>query len=35
LGERTGDQFNIPQGLHPGDQVVVDGGIFVQFMQNQ
>lgn len=35
LGERTGDQFNIPDGLHAGDQVVVDGGIFVQFMQNQ
>ena len=35
LGERTGDQFNIPDGLHGGDQVVVDGGIFVQFMQNQ
>jgi len=35
LGERTGDQFNILDGLHAGDQVVVDGGIFVQFMQNQ
>jgi len=35
LGERTGDQFNIPDGLHAGDQVVADGGIFVQFMQNQ
>jgi len=35
LGDRTGDQFNIPSGLHVGDQVVVDGGIFVQFMQNQ
>jgi len=35
LGDRTGDQFNIPDGLHAGDQVVVDGGIFVQFMQNQ
>jgi cobalt-zinc-cadmium efflux system membrane fusion protein len=35
LGERTGDQFDITDGLHAGDQVVVDGGIFVQFMQNQ
>jgi cobalt-zinc-cadmium efflux system membrane fusion protein len=35
LGERTGDRFNITSGLHTGDQVVVDGGIFVQFMQNQ
>lgn len=35
LGYRSGDQFDIPDGLHAGDQVVVDGGIFVQFMQNQ
>lgn len=35
VGYRTGDQFEIPSGLQVGDQVVVDGGIFVQFMQNQ
>jgi cobalt-zinc-cadmium efflux system membrane fusion protein len=35
LGERTGDRFDITDSLHAGDQVVVDGGIFVQFMQNQ
>ena len=35
LGYRTGDQFDIPAGLKAGEQVVVDGGIFVQFMQNQ
>jgi cobalt-zinc-cadmium efflux system membrane fusion protein len=35
LGYRTGDQYVIPDGLQAGDQVVVDGGIFVQFMQNQ
>ncbi|HUA78749.1 MAG TPA: efflux RND transporter periplasmic adaptor subunit [Dyella sp.] len=34
-GYRVGDKFQIPSGLHGGDQVVVDGGIFVQFMQNQ
>ena len=34
-GYRVGDKFQIPSGLHAGDQVVVDGGIFVQFMQNQ
>ena len=34
-GYRVGDQFQIPNGLRAGDQVVVDGGIFVQFMQNQ
>ena len=35
VGYRTGDQFDIPSGLQAGEQVVVDGGIFVQFMQNQ
>jgi cobalt-zinc-cadmium efflux system membrane fusion protein len=35
LGYRDGDRFDISAGLHAGDQVVVDGGIFVQFMQNQ
>jgi cobalt-zinc-cadmium efflux system membrane fusion protein len=35
LGYRTGDQFDIPEGLKAGDEIVVDGGIFVQFMQNQ
>jgi membrane fusion protein, heavy metal efflux system len=35
LGYATGDQFEIPQGLNAGDKVVVDGGIFVQFMQSQ
>jgi cobalt-zinc-cadmium efflux system membrane fusion protein len=35
LGSRTGDQYDIADGLKPGDRIVVDGGIFVQFMQNQ
>jgi membrane fusion protein, heavy metal efflux system len=35
LGYRTGDQYDIPEGLQVGDQIVVDGAIFVQFMQNQ
>jgi cobalt-zinc-cadmium efflux system membrane fusion protein len=35
LGYRSGDQFDIPEGLKAGDEIVVDGGIFVQFMQNQ
>ena len=35
LGYRTGDQYDIAAGLKAGDQIVVDGGIFVQFMQNQ
>ncbi|WP_291189981.1 efflux RND transporter periplasmic adaptor subunit [Frateuria sp.] len=35
LGERAGDSYPIAQGIRPGDQVVVDGGLFVQFMQSQ
>jgi len=35
LGYRSGDRYEIPEGLRPGQQVVADGGIFVQFMQNQ
>jgi cobalt-zinc-cadmium efflux system membrane fusion protein len=35
LGERAGDLYNISEGLRAGDRVVTDGGIFVQFMQNQ
>ena len=35
LGYRVGDQFDITEGLRPGDNIVVDGGVFVQFMQNQ
>ena len=35
LGYRTGDQYDISAGLKAGDEIVVDGAIFVQFMQNQ
>jgi cobalt-zinc-cadmium efflux system membrane fusion protein len=35
LGYRSGDQFDIPDGLKAGDRIVVDGAIFVQFMQTQ
>jgi cobalt-zinc-cadmium efflux system membrane fusion protein len=35
LGYRTGDQYDIATGLKAGDEIVVDGAIFVQFMQNQ
>jgi cobalt-zinc-cadmium efflux system membrane fusion protein len=35
LGYRAGDQYDIAAGLQTGDQIVVDGAIFVQFMQNQ
>jgi membrane fusion protein, heavy metal efflux system len=35
LGYRSGDQVEIPEGLKGGERVVIDGGIFVQFIQNQ
>jgi len=35
LGERTGDHYLINEGLRAGDQVAVEGALFVQFMQNQ
>ncbi|MGA9342184.1 MAG: efflux RND transporter periplasmic adaptor subunit [Rhodanobacteraceae bacterium] len=35
LGNRVGDRYDIATGLEAGDKVVVEGGIFVQFMQNQ
>ena len=35
LGYRTGDQFDISTGLQTGERIVVDGGVFVQFMENQ
>jgi cobalt-zinc-cadmium efflux system membrane fusion protein len=35
LGYRVGDQYQIAEGAHPDDQIVADGGLFVQFMQSQ
>jgi membrane fusion protein, heavy metal efflux system len=35
LGYRTGDQYDIIDGLQAGDRIVVEGAVFVQFMQNQ
>ena len=35
LGSRVGDQYETIAGLAAGDQVVVEGGLFIQFMQNQ
>lgn len=35
LGYRAGDRDEITSGLPAGSQVVVEGGIFVQFMQSQ
>jgi cobalt-zinc-cadmium efflux system membrane fusion protein len=35
LANRVGDRHEVAEGLKSGDQIVVDGAIFVQFMQNQ
>ena len=35
LGSRVTDRYEVPTGLRAGDQVVVSGGLFVQFMQSQ
>jgi cobalt-zinc-cadmium efflux system membrane fusion protein len=35
LAYRSGDQYDIAEGLKTGDEIVVDGGLFVQFMQSQ
>ena len=35
LAYRNGDQYDIAEGLKAGDEIVVDGGLFVQFMQTQ
>ena len=35
LGSRTGDAYDIAEGLSAADKIVVDGALFLQFMQNQ
>lgn len=35
LGNRVGDRYETTAGLTAGDQVVVEGGLFLQFLQNQ
>lgn len=35
LGYRSGDQYDISGGLRAGQQVVTDGALFLQFMQQQ
>jgi cobalt-zinc-cadmium efflux system membrane fusion protein len=35
LGYRTGDDYDISSGLNAGDQIVTEGGIFVQFLESQ
>jgi cobalt-zinc-cadmium efflux system membrane fusion protein len=35
LGGRVGDQYEVVSGVASGDQVVIEGGLFIQFMQSQ
>jgi cobalt-zinc-cadmium efflux system membrane fusion protein len=35
LGSRVGNDFEITSGLKEGESIIVDGGLFVQFLQNQ
>ncbi len=35
VGDRSGNSYDITDGLAAGERIVVDGGIFVQFMQDQ
>ena len=35
LGARNGDAYEVTEGIHAGDRVVADGGLFMQFMQSQ
>lgn len=35
LGARTDAQYDISEGVKSGDQIVIDGALFLQFMQTQ
>jgi cobalt-zinc-cadmium efflux system membrane fusion protein len=35
LGSRVGDQYEVPSGLKPGDKVVSEGALFLQFAESQ
>ncbi len=35
VGYRDGDQYDITSGLKPGERIVANGALFVQFLQNQ
>jgi membrane fusion protein, heavy metal efflux system len=35
LGTRVGDQYEVPTGLATSDQVVTEGGLFLQFAESQ
>ena len=35
LGYRADERYEISSGLNAGDEIVTDGGLFIQFVQNQ
>ena len=35
VGYRSGDRVSVLSGLRPGQRVVTDGALFLQFMQQQ
>ena len=35
LGSRVDERYEIKSGLAEGNQIVTDGGLFMQFLQNQ
>ena len=35
LGRQTGEQYEVTSGLKEGDQIVTEGGLFLQFLQDQ
>jgi cobalt-zinc-cadmium efflux system membrane fusion protein len=35
LGSHVGSQVEVTGGLSPGDRVVTQGGLFLQFQENQ
>jgi len=35
LGYRVGDDYEDPSGLKAGEQIVAEGAVFIQFLQNQ
>ncbi|HET9986362.1 MAG TPA: efflux RND transporter periplasmic adaptor subunit [Longimicrobiales bacterium] len=35
LGSRVGDRYPVTSGLEPGDRIVSEGGLFLQFAQSQ
>ena len=35
IGSRVGDNYEVTAGLKPGDQVVAEGALFLQFAESQ